>query len=384
MSAPVTTTQPPSPPPPDPHPPRPAALDPTRLRLALRAAPRHPLAVAGLAALFALGVGMLLVLAAGAELATAWQALDEGMFGSPYAIGSSLNSAAVLALIAAGFTVAHRAGLVNVGGEGQLCAGGTAAAAVGLALPAGVPAALGVPLVLVAGFLAGAAWAGIAAWLRVRRGTSEVITTLLLNFIGIGLVSVAVHEEALLRQPVTSSETLPQSAPLPTGAQLPLIGGPESPATAVVPIAVLAVVVTGIVLRHTALGLRLRAVGHSPAASARLGLPVGRLEGGGLAVAGGLAGVAGAALVATAPYVLAEHFSSGYGFAGLVVGLLARGSLTAVAAASLLFGFLTSGGINLQLAAQVPASTVQIVQSVLVLSIAAAMLFTTRRPGSRR
>jgi simple sugar transport system permease protein len=344
---------------------------------------RHPVAVGVLAVLLAGLAGLGLVMGAGTQPAVAWDALVEGMFGSPYAVGSSLNSAAVLALIATGFTVAHRAGLVNVGGEGQLCAGGLAAAAVGTALPSGVPAALGVPLVLAAGCLAGGAWAGVAAWLRSARGTSEVITTLLLNFIGVGLVSVAVHEEALLRQPVTSSETLPQSAPLPEGARLPLIGGVESPATAIVVVAAVAAVLTGLVLRHTAVGLRLRSVGHSPAASARLGLPVGRLEAGSLAFAGAAAGLAGAALVAIAPYVLAEHFSSGYGFSGLVVGLLARGSLTAVAAVSLLFGFLTNGGINLQLAAEVPASSVQIVQSLLVLFVAAAMFTTTRdRSGS--
>ncbi|MFD5625572.1 ABC transporter permease [Streptomyces sp. NPDC127072] len=339
---------------------------------------RHPVAIGVLAVVLAGAAGLGLVIGAGTAPATAWDALVEGMFGSPYTIGSSLNSAAVLALIATGFTVAHRAGLVNVGGEGQLCAGGSAAAAVGLALPAGIPTALGVPVVLVAGFVAGAAWAGIAAWLRMKRGTSEVITTLLLNFVGVGLVSVAVHEEALLRQPVTSSETLPQSAPLPPGAQLPLINGAESPATAIVVIAAVAAVITGIVLRHTAVGLRLRSVGHSPAASARLGLPVRRLEAAGLAFAGGAAGLAGAALVAIAPYVLAEHFSSGYGFSGLVVGLLARGSLMAVVAVSLLFGFLTNGGINLQLAAEVPASSVQIVQSLLVLFVAAAMFNNTR------
>ncbi|WP_327658809.1 MULTISPECIES: ABC transporter permease [unclassified Streptomyces] len=378
MPLPVTAT----PPPPAAPPPSAAPAGPGRDAVRLRGLARHPVSVAVYAGLFAVGVGLVLVVGAGADPAVAWAALNEGMFGSAYAVGSSLNSAAVLALIATGFTVAHRAGLVNVGGEGQLCAGGVAAAATGLALPAGTPGVLGVPLILAAGFLAGAGWAGIAAWFKVRRGTSEVITTLLLNFVGIGMVAVAVHEEALLRQPVTSSETLPQSAPLPAGAQLPLIGGVESPATAVVVIAAVLAVATGVVLRHTAVGLRLTAVGHSPAASARLGLPVGRLEGGGLAFAGGLAGVAGASLVATAPYVLAEHFSSGYGFSGLVVGLLARGSFTAVAAASLLFGFLTSGGINLQLAAQVPASTVQIVQSVLVLFVAAAMLITHRRPGS--
>ncbi|MCX5412001.1 ABC transporter permease [Streptomyces sp. NBC_00059] len=380
---------PPPPPPPTPTPvPTPArtptpAPGPRGAGARLVPVLRHPVAVGVLAVVLAGLAGLGLVMGAGTQPAVAWDALVEGMFGSPYAIGSSLNSAAVLALIATGFTVAHRAGLVNVGGEGQLCAGGLAAAAVGGTLPAGVPAALAVPLVLAAGCLAGGAWAGIAAWLRTKRGTSEVITTLLLNFIGVGLVSVAVHEEALLRQPVTSSETLPQSAPLPEGARLPLIGGIESPATAIVVIAAVAAVLTGVVLRHTSVGLRLRSVGHSPAASARLGLPVARLEGGSLAFAGAAAGLAGASLVAIAPYVLAEHFSSGYGFSGLVVGLLARGSLTAVAAVSLLFGFLTNGGINLQLAAEVPASSVQIVQSLLVLFVAAAMFTTTRdRSGS--
>jgi ABC-type uncharacterized transport system permease subunit len=334
---------------------------------------RHPVVVSGFAAVVAALAGLLLAAGAGTAPGAAVDALVEGMAGSPYAMGSSLNSAAVLALIAVGFTVAHRAGLVNVGGEGQLAVGGVSGAAVGLALPESVPTGAGVPLLIGAGFAGGAAWASIAGLLKARRGTSEVITTLLLNFVGLGVLGLAVHEEALLRQPVTSAETLPQSAPLPEGARLPLIGSAESPATLIVVLAVAAAVVVAVVLRHTPTGLRLTAAGHSAAASARLGLRVGRLEVGGLAVAGGLAGVAGASLVATAPYVLAEHFSSGYGFAGLVVGLLARGSLTAVLGVALLFGLLTNGGINLQLAVGVPAATVQIVQSLLVILIAASL-----------
>ncbi|BBH63469.1 ABC transporter permease [Actinoplanes sp. OR16] len=336
---------------------------------------RHPVVVGGLAAIVAALAGLLLAAGAGTSPAVAVDALVEGMTGTPYAIGSSLNAAAVLALIASGFTVAHRAGLVNVGGEGQLCLGGVTGAAAGLALPESVPAVIGVPVVLIAGFAGGASWASIAGLLKARRGTSEVITTLLLNFIGAGVLALAVHEEMLLRQPVTSAETLPQSAPLPEGARLPLIGSVESPATLMIVLAVAAAAIVALVLRHTPTGLRLTAVGESPAASARLGLGVARLEVGGLAVAGGLAGVAGAGLVATAPYVLAEHFSAGLGFTGLVVGLLARGSLTAVLAIALLFGLLTNGGINLQLAAGVPASSVQVVQSLLVLLIAAAAIF---------
>ncbi|MEU4161785.1 ABC transporter permease [Actinoplanes sp. NPDC026670] len=339
----------------------------------MTAVARHPIVVSGYAAVVAALAGLLLAAVAGTAPGDAVNALVEGMAGTPYAIGGSLNSAAVLALIAVGFTVAHRAGLVNVGGEGQLAVGGVAGAAAGLALPESIPAVAGVPVLLIAGFAGGAAWASIAGLLKARRGTSEVITTLLLNFVGLGVLGLAVHEEVFLRQPVTSAETLPQSAPLPAGARLPLIGSAESPATLIVVLAVAAAIVTAVVLRHTATGLRLTSAGFSPAASARLGLPVGRLEAGGLAVAGGLAGTAGACLVATAPYVLAEHFSSGYGFTGLVVGLLARGSLTAVLAVALLFGLLTNGGINLQLAVGVPAATVQIVQSLLVVLVAASL-----------
>ncbi|GAA3208953.1 ABC transporter permease [Actinocorallia longicatena] len=324
-------------------------------------------------------VGVLLVLGGGASVGTAAGALWNGMAGTPYAFGSGLNAAAVLGLIAAGFTVAYRAGLVNVGGEGQLAVGGIAATAAGVHLPEGLPGMIGVPLVLAAGFAAGACWAGIAGWLKTSRGTSEVITTLLLNFVGLGLLSLVVHEEGLLRQPVTSADTLPQSAPLAEAARLPLLGSAESPATVAVAVAAAAIVIVGVVLRRTATGTRLRAVGLSVPAANRLGLRVGRLQVGALATAGGLAGTAGAALVATVPFVLAEGFTAGYGFAGLVVGLLARGSVTAVAGIAFAFGLLASGGINLQLEAGVPASSVQVVQSVLIIFIAGAVVLRKER-----
>ncbi|GAA4055371.1 ABC transporter permease [Nonomuraea soli] len=330
--------------------------------------------VYGGAALAALLAGALLALGGGASPLQAGAALWEGMFGSAYAIGSSLNTAAALGLIATGFTVAHRAGLVNVGGEGQLCAGGIAAAFAGVSLPDATPTLVALPLVLLVAFAAGGAWAAIAAWLKVSRGTSEVITTLLLNFVGLAMVLLVVHEEGLLRQPVTSSQTLPQSEPLIEGARLPLLGLEGSPATIAFLIAAVAAVAVAVLLRRTATGTRLTAVGHSVTAAARLGLPVRRLQFWSLTSAGGLAGMAGGALVATTPFVLAESFSSGYGFAGLVVGLLARGSLAAVAGVALLFGLLASGGMNLQLAAGVPASSVQIVQSLLTIFIAGAVI----------
>ncbi len=344
-------------------------------RIDLRQWAHQPIVVAAAAMVAAGVIGLILAAVAGAAPAATMTALWEGMFGSDYAIGASLNVAATLMLVAVGFTIAHRAGLVNVGGEGQICAGGIAATAIGTTLT-GAPTAITLPAVLIGAAAAGWLWAAIAAYLRVRRGTSEIITTLLLNFVGLALVLLVVHEPALLRQPVTSSETLPQSEQLTAAAHLPLLGIERSPATIALWIAVIAALGTAILVRHTALGTRLRAVGLNPDAAARLGLPVGRLRFLSLSSAGAFAGVAGGLLVATAPFVLAEGFSSGYGFSGLVVGLLARGSLSAVVAVSLLLGFLVSGGINLQLAANVPASTIAVVESLMIVFIAGAALWT--------
>ncbi|MCT1354108.1 MULTISPECIES: ABC transporter permease [Gordonia] len=346
--------------------------------------PRNPVVVGLGAVVVAAAVGLALAAVAGANPATVIEALVDGTLGSPFAVGTSMNSAAVLMLVAIGFTIAYRAGLVNVGGEGQICLGGVAATAVGVSLPEGIPPVLAIPLTLAAAVLGGALWASIAAWLKVRRGASEIITTLLLNFVGLAMVVLMVHEEGLLRQPVTSSETLPQSESLGESTHLPLLGLAKNPATIAIVLAIGLAVLVAVLLRHSAVGIRLRAVGLSPSAAARLGVPIERTAFLGLTTAGGCAGLAGGLLVTSAPFVLAEGFSSGFGFSGLVVGLLARGSMIAVAGVSLLFGFLVSGGINLQLQAGVPSSTITVVQSVLIILIAATAWWASTSPTRSR
>ncbi|WP_454851442.1 ABC transporter permease [Promicromonospora soli] len=328
----------------------------------------------------AAAVGLVLVVVSGADPADAIDALWSGMTGSPFAIGTALNRSALLLLIGTGFVIADRAGLVNVGGEGQLAVGALGGAVVGTTMVGAVPGAVGLPLVLVAGALAGGAFAAVAAWLRHRRNTSEVITTLLMNFIGVGLVSLAVHETALLRQPVTSAATLPQSVPLAISGRLPMLSGQESPATvAVVIAATVAVAIFG-VLRFTATGLRLRAAGASPDAAYRMGVAVPRLRLSAMAASGAAAGLSGAMLVATSPFVLSDGITSGLGFTGLIVGLLGRGSLLGTAAAAFGLGFLASGGVGMQVEAGVPASTVAVFQAVLVIALAGA----ARYLGGRR
>lgn len=344
---------------------------------------RHPVSLGLASVVVALAVSAGLVLAAGSTVATAAAALWDGMAGTPYAIGASLNTTAVLVLVSAGFIVAYRAGLVNVGGEGQIALGAISATAVGVLLPATLPLAIGVPLVLLAGAVGGGCWAAIPAWLLVRRGVNEVICTLLLNFVALALLTLSVHEEWLLRQPVTSAETLPQSEPLAVSTHLPLLPIDDSPATAGVVVALAAAVVVAVVLARTPLGTELRSIGFSIPASRRLGVAVDRLRFGSLTSAGALAGVAGAVLVASAPFVLADHISAGYGFTGLIAGLLARGSVAAAVGISAALGFLVSGGISVQIQAGVPAAITGITEALIILLIAATAawaLVSRRRP----
>ena len=189
---------------------KPASSIPMRAVHALK-----PLGIPFLATLAAFALGLVLIVAAGAPLGDALVALRDGMYGTPYALGASLNSAALLALVGGGFVVAARCGLTNVGGEGQINIGGLAATAIGLHGAANLPGPLPVIVPLAAAAAGGAAWGAIAGALKAWRGTNEVISTLLLNFVAIGLVSLAVHEESLLRQPATSAQTLPNSPPLP-------------------------------------------------------------------------------------------------------------------------------------------------------------------------
>ena len=247
---------------------------------------------------------------------------------------------------------------------------------VALKVVGGLPQPIALLLVILGGAAAGAFWGGLAGVLRAYRGTNEVISTLLLNFIGIGLVSLSVHETSLLRQPITSADTLPTTLPVPESTHLPLIMGVTSPANLGIVLAGAVLIAAWVALRHGMLGMRLRAVGLGPGAALRGGLATGRTQILAMALSGAPAGVAGALLVLAVPFVLQDGFSSGYGFDGLVVGLLARGSIVGVLAGAALFGCLRSGGVAMQIGLSIPAETVLIVQALIVIAVAGTAVLT--------
>jgi len=349
----------------------------TSLRGALR--PSVTISVAAVVA--AALVGLALIFAMNVPVVDAVAAFVDGTIGTPYAIAASINRSIAFALVGIGFVIANRANLVNVGGEGQIAVGGIAATAVALyGHVAGLPAGLSFLIPLVAAAIAGMLWASIAGVLKIKAGTNEVISTLLLSFIAVWLVYWCVQSPELLRKPMTSSATLPESLEIPDSTQLPLLTGDYSfPVHIGLPVTIVIAIVAAIALSKTAFGLQLRAVGFNPIAASRAGISYSRMVLISLAAAGALGGLAGGFMLLGEQYVLKDGFSSGYGFDGLVAGLLARGSIVGVIAAALLFGFLRSGGINMEMVAGVPTALVMVIQGLIVVTLAGASFFIGRR-----
>ncbi len=353
-----------------------------RLTAAVRARPAILVSLAAVLAAIVFGMG--LVVAIGVEVPKALAAFADGAWGSPYAVAASLNRALALGLVGIGFVIAQRANLTNVGGEGQIAVGGIAATATALY---GGAAALPMPLSFIAPMLvaalAGGLWGGIAGLLKAKVGTNEVISTLLLSFIAVWMVYGAVQSTALLRQPMSNSATLPESQEIPDATKLPLLmPDADTPLHIGLPIALALAMVVAVALDRSVWGLRLRAIGLNPLAARRACMRIAPTIVLVLFLAGACGGLAGAFMLQGDQGSLKARFSSGYGFDGLVVGLLARGSVPGVIAAALLFGFLRSGGINMELEAGVPSAIVLVMQGFIILTLAGAAFWIDK--GTRR
>ena len=305
----------------------------------------------------ALALSALLLALLGADPLRALLALAEGAVGDRIALANTLVRAGPLVLIGLAVAVAFRCGLWNIGGEGQLYVGALAATAVatGLDLP------FGLFFALVAGVAAGAGWAGIAAVLRVSRGVSEVLSTLMLNFIAILAVAWAVHGP--LRE---AAAGYPQSDALPDAARLWTWPG-LVPVHAGLLFALVLPALLWLLMFRSAAGLRLRAMGLSPEAARYAGVSPARETVRVLLLSGGLAGLAGALEICGVTGRLFQNLSPGYGFTAIAVALLARLHPVAVLPSALFFAALASGSGALQRVAGVPSVTVQVIEALVIL-----------------
>jgi general nucleoside transport system permease protein len=309
-------------------------------------------------------VSVVVLRVAGFDVGRALQALVTGSVGSWYALGSgTLVRATPLVLTGLAVAIALRAGVFNIGAEGQFLVGAAAAAAVALSA-AGSLWILAIPLALVAGAVAGAGWASIAALLRARFHVLEVISTIMLNFVAGYLVSYLVRGP--LQEPL---HIYPQTSTIPLAAQLPRLG-PTTRLHLGFLIAVTACVLAWWIIRFTAAGFRLRAVGANPHAARVAGrIDVVRTTIWTFLISGALAGLAGAIELTAVTYALYENISPGYGYTAIAVALLARLNPAVVLLTGVLFGALEVGATAMQRDAGVPSVVVSIVEAAVILGL---------------
>jgi general nucleoside transport system permease protein len=334
--------------------------------IAVRAMPRWLLVAATV--ITVLMIAALFLAVSGVNVGAAGAAFANGAFGSPYAVFSATLVRSV-PLILTGLAVAwaFTAGVFNIGVEGQFLVGASAATAVALQFPG--LGLLTAGLAILAGALAGAAWASVAAWLRVRFGVLEVISTIMLNFVAIQLVAYLVHGP--LGDP---AGIYPQSPSIAQSTWLPRII-PGSRLHAGFAIAVVASVGAWFVMRHMASGFRLRLVGASPrAAWVSGGVNVNKVTVAAFLVSGGIAGTAGAIEVTGVTYALYESISPGYGYTAIAVALLANLNPAGVLASGIGFGALEAGAASMQRDAGVPSVIVWVIEAILILLLAALQI----------
>lgn len=335
------------------------------IRIEPRWAPSRALRVAVpvLAAASALLLAALPLALAGADVVHAYGLMIEGALGSVFTVTETLTRATPLILTGLAAAVAFRAKLWNIGAEGQLYLGALAAVVVGSgAIDA--PAWLLAPLVCLAGAAAGALGMAGPTWLKTRLGVDEVVTTLLLNFVI--LLFVQMMLEGPLKDPMGMG--WPQSAPVVPAAELPpLVERMRVHAGLLVALA--AAVVAAVALGRTVWGLRVRAVGENVAAARHAGIPVGRtLLSVGL-VSGGLAGLAGASEVAGLKGYLTADISPGFGYAGIVVAMLAGLSPLGVVAAALFIAAVFVGADSMSRALGVSSYLADLVVALALLCV---------------
>jgi simple sugar transport system permease protein len=294
--------------------------------------------------------------------------LFDGTWGTAYGAAQVVYKATPLLFTGVAIDVALRAGLFNIGAEGQVAVAGLAAGAVGAALPAGVPAVVAVPLLLAVAMAAGALWSAPAAVLRARLGVHEVISTIMMNRIADGAVVFALGAGLAVSGTVRTGE-LPVHARLARlDALFPAARGSAASVAVVLALACAVVVPWGFarvrVLRETAL------VGMSSVACAAEHIPVSRRLVQAMLLSGALAGLSASATVLGYKGHFEAGLGAGAGFGGIAVAMLGRGSAPGLVASALLFGTLEQGGLAIN--AYVPMEAMQVLEGVIIVAVALA------------
>jgi ABC-type uncharacterized transport system permease subunit len=293
------------------------------------------------------------------EPAQQWRPLTETLkFAGPLILGGL------------GVGLAFRASLFNIGGRGQMLIAGGAAGWVGFQVD--LPLIVHLPLAILVGMAAGALWGGLAGLLKARTGAHEVIVTIMLNYVGYYLLFWALTKEWLLKTPGSVN---PKSPPMDESAILPKVLGDQFNLHLGFVLALVAVGVAWWLLNRSTLGYRIRAVGENPHAARASGINVGRTYTVVMMIAGSLLGLAGVnQVLGTVSSGVSLDLDASIGFDAITVALLGRSRPLGILAAGLLFGAFKAGGFTMQASENISVDLVLVVQSLIVLFLAAPPL----------
>jgi ABC-type uncharacterized transport system permease subunit len=317
-------------------------------------------ALVALAVVF--GVGSLAMLLAHVSPVAGFAALFDGALGNPSEVAETLLQTTALLFPALGVALAFRAGLFNIGAEGQIVLGGMTAGILGVALP--LPGPLLVPLVLAAAAAAGGLWGGLAGFLKARFGANEVISTLMLNTIAFLFATYLIGGP--FKQPGAGASETPQ---LPQAAWLPVLL-PDTRLSVSFLIALVLAAALWYVFRQTVFGYELRAAGEAPEAARRAGIDLGRTAFTAMALSGAIAGLGGATIVMGVLHRFNTGLSPGYGFIAIAVALVGNLEPVFIIIAAFGFGILQSGAIAMQAEANVPRDVVTLVEGLVIVALA--------------
>lgn len=294
----------------------------------------------------------------------------------------TLTFATPLIVSGLGVALAFRVGLFNIGGQGQILIAAAASAWVGFSFD--LPPVVHLVLAVVAGIVGGAVWAGIVGALKARTGAHEVIVTIMLNYIAFYLVAYMLRTQGLLQAPGSNN---PKAPPVHANAVFPPLFGAQYNLTWAFVVVIGATVFVWWLINRSSLGFRFRAVGENPNAARVAGINVKNIYVYAMLIAGGLVGIAGASqALGVFPQGISSGVDAGIGFDAITVALLGRSRPWGVFIAGLLFGALKAGGYTIQAANDIPIDIVLVVQSLIVLFVAAPPLvraiFRLPSPGS--
>lgn len=332
---------------------------------------KKSLAAIGIAIL----VGALFILLSGESPIEAYGALLKGALGSPKSIANTISKSIPLAFTGLAVALGSRCGMLNIGAEGQLHAGAMAAVLTALSLSA-FPAPIVLIVSIIAGILAGMIVGGISGFFKARLNTNEVIVAIMLNYI------CTLFTSWLVNGPVKSDGSTAQTEVLPEGVWLGRLI-PQTQLTTALFILIAVAILMYIFLWKTSVGYQLRAVGANPSAAGTAGIRVKTYMIMAMVLSGGLAALAGITEVFGKYHRFIEGFSPSFGFTGIAVAILGRNHPAGVLLTALLFGIMDMGALRMSRVTDVSTNMVTVVQSLVILLVAAPELIKWNKKRKR-